>query len=148
VGQVFRGEVQGDEGREGPVEQARGQAVVLGQGEPVPDRVVRDGVAESVLAEVAQQVTFEVGVIVAQAHEAGEQLFRGRLQAAEGEVGTEAAEGRLPGVGVEDREQLVPGGDANFVHGCLAGATECPEVFLQMQGRGGAGRTCRRRRAR
>ena len=61
--EVVGREVQRDVGGEGPVEQPRRQAVVLRQGQPVPDRVGRDGAARGVLAEVAQEMCLQLGVV-------------------------------------------------------------------------------------
>jgi hypothetical protein len=56
VGVAFaarRRKVQRDVRRERPVEQPRRQAVVLREREPVPRRVLGNGIARRVLAEVA-----------------------------------------------------------------------------------------------
>lgn len=100
------GEMHGHQGGEGPVEQAGGQAMVLGQGEPIPDGIAGDGIAVSVLAEVTQQVSFGVA---GKAGKGGTQIGRGLGDASIGEVGAESGEGFLPSAGVELFVQVAPG---------------------------------------
>ncbi len=72
--QVARGEVHGHEGGIGPVHHPCGQAVMLGNGEPVPEGVRLHHVAVGVLLEIAQHVPLQLGKGTSHAHQ-------GRLQA-------------------------------------------------------------------
>jgi hypothetical protein len=115
--QVLGDEVQGDGRRIGPVEQTRRQAVVLAQGHPVPDGIVEVGLLMGVLAEVAQQVAFELRERTAQPHEGGLQVAGGLGQAAEAEVRPEPSQFLLEGILEESVVQFVPGRDTDVVHG-------------------------------
>ena len=106
--EVFGGEVQGHVGREGPVEQAGGQAVVLGERQPVPDRVAVNGSRVGVLAEVAQQMVFLPGVVAPEAHEAGCERVAGRGAASVGHVRAESRQFRVPRPLIDAFVQFVP----------------------------------------
>ena len=114
--QVRGDEVQGDVRRVGPVEQARGQSVVLAEGEPVPQGVDRHVPSRGVLAEVPQQMALELVRIAAEPDEARRQVAVRPRHAAEGEVGAKAGERLVPRAFVQLLLELDPGRDAYLFH--------------------------------
>ena len=116
VVEVFGGEVEGDVGRVGPVEEAGGEAVVLGDGEPVPGGVAGDLAGDGVFAEVAEEGIFEGGEASTEAEEAGAGREGVVGDAAEGEGGAKAAVGLVPGTVIEPFLQVGPAFDADLLH--------------------------------
>jgi len=84
------GEMQRHQRGKGPVEQARGKPVVLGERQPVPGRGA-GRLAVGVLAEVAGQVALELGVVAAQPGQAGHVRVARPGEAPEHERGVDAA---------------------------------------------------------
>jgi len=113
---VLGGEVQGDVRREGPVEQARGKAVVLRDGQPVPDRVAGRRLALRVLPEVAQQVALHLRRR-AKPREAARQLLAHLRLPSERIPRAEPAQPLLPRALVQHLVQLVPARDPHVFHG-------------------------------
>jgi len=108
VGVRCGGEMECDVGRERPVEQSRGQAVMLREREPVPRRVDGDGVARGVLPEGAQQRALDRLRVAAEPGQARRQVVFGARAPAKSEVRAVEAEVLVPGVGEELIVELAP----------------------------------------
>jgi len=105
--------------------QPRGDAVVLGHGQPVPHRVFVYLVAPCVFLEIAQDMELDLAGIAAQVHQAGAQVVGGVRHAAIDEVRAEAADVGVPRAFVQLVVQLRPIIDANVFHSVLGG---CPTL--------------------
>ncbi len=108
-------EVQGDVRRVRPVEEARRQAVMLAQREPVPRRVVGHRVLHRVLPEGAHQLALELGV-AAEPHEPAPQVGGGVGGAAIREARAEEPELVVPRIGEQELLQLEPRSGTSFLH--------------------------------
>jgi hypothetical protein len=109
-------EVQRDVGRVRPVEHPRREPVVLRERKPVPELVDLADIAVRVLAEIAQQVAFDVGVLAAEPLQARDKArVPGRLTP-EHEVGAVPPQRVVPGLGKEQVLQVSPGFSTNLVH--------------------------------
>src|SRR5512140_3301372 len=103
--------MHGYERRVRPVEKTRGKAVMLCDGEPVPDGVLGAGIAAGVFAEIPQQVAFEP-FIGAQPDQAGLQVEYRAAEPAKREVRAEAPQVLFPRPFVHSLDQLVVAFDA------------------------------------
>ena len=115
VGRTFRGEVEGDQRRKRPVDQTRRQPMMLGHGEPVPDRINAGRLLRRVLAEVAEHRHLEpddVGVAAREPHQTVREIVVVVGKPAERVRRAEALEVRVPGSFVEPIDELSPGARA------------------------------------
>src|SRR5258706_15896887 len=110
VDRIIGGKMERDVGGESPIEQARGQAVMLGEAQPVPERIFAGRIAMSIFTEIAQQVSLSAGIGI-DAGEGGAKISRDDPSPAIGEIGAKAAQRLLPGAFVEALIQLVPAPD-------------------------------------
>ncbi|VTR67685.1 hypothetical protein DESC_610268 [Desulfosarcina cetonica] len=106
---VRRGEVGGHKRRVGPVQKARGQAMVLGDGNPAPGGGIVSGPGYfGVFAEIAQEVILQVRMGAATPAEAVFQIVAAVRQSAIGVIGAETPQHILPGIVVQAIAQLAP----------------------------------------
>src|SRR5437868_736443 len=97
---------------------------MLGEAQPVPQRIFTGGVAVGVFAEIAQQVTFGAGMGI-DAGECGAKISRDDPPAAIGEVGAESAQRLLPRAFVEALVEIVPTADGMNLQAGFSWAPSC-----------------------
>src|SRR5690606_39238371 len=124
---AHRREMEGHVRRVAPVQQARRQAVVLGEGKPVPHGIVTHEAAAGVLPEIADQMPLLGRGVAPEPHQPGPQVQAPTTHAPEPAERAEPAQLRIPRALEQELVQLAPtvrddgavGGGASIVP-CMA----------------------------
>lgn len=113
---VGGGEMQGDEGGIGPIEEAGGEAVVLSDGHPMPEGFPLHDPTMGIFPEVAKEVFLKAGEVTPESGKGGFKGVGGVGKPAVGAVGAVPGDVGVPGIGKEGILEVVPGGYPGFLH--------------------------------